>query len=112
MRQSLRHWLADAGADRDEEYDVLVAATEAAANAVEHAYGPVDASFEIELSLAGGGEIVVVVRDHGSWRPPRGHNRGRGTLLMQELMDHFEVATGDDGTEVRMRKQLMRVLAA
>ena len=112
MRQSLRHWLVDVGADADESYDVLVAATEAAANAVEHAYGPVDASFEIEAHSLGGGEVAVLVRDHGSWRPPRGHNRGRGTLLMQELMDHFEVATGDDGTEVRMRKRLSGALAA
>ena len=112
MRQTLRHWLTDAGADRNEEYDVLVATTEAAANAVEHAYGPVDATFEVEMATVGGGEIAVVVRDHGSWRPPRGRNRGRGTLLMQELMDHFEVATGDAGTEVRMRKRLTGTLAA
>jgi anti-sigma regulatory factor (Ser/Thr protein kinase) len=112
MRQSLRHWLADLGADGDETYDVLVATTEAAANAVEHAYGPVDATFEIEVQVAPGSEVAVLVRDHGSWRPPRGHNRGRGTLLMQELMDHFEVATDDGGTEVRMRKRLTRALAA
>jgi hypothetical protein len=27
---------------------------------------------------------------------------------MQELMDHFEVATSDDGTVVRMRRRLSR----
>jgi anti-sigma regulatory factor (Ser/Thr protein kinase) len=48
------------------------------------------------------------VRDQGRWRPPRGHNRGRGTLLMQELMDHFEVSTSEEGTEVRMRRRLAR----
>jgi anti-sigma regulatory factor (Ser/Thr protein kinase) len=80
--------------------------TEAAANAVEHAYGPGDASFDVEAVMSDEGEVCVVVRDEGRWRPPRGHNRGRGTLLMQELMDHFEVTTGDEGTEVRMRRRL------
>jgi GAF domain-containing protein/anti-sigma regulatory factor (Ser/Thr protein kinase) len=112
MRQSLRDWLAAAGAGEDATYDVLVAATEAAANAVEHAYGPVDATFELEARVQRDGHIALVVRDSGSWRPPRGHNRGRGTLLMQQLMDDFEVTTGETGTEVRMSKRLARELVA
>jgi GAF domain-containing protein/anti-sigma regulatory factor (Ser/Thr protein kinase) len=106
LRRSLRRWLEALGATELETYDVLVAVTEAAANAVEHAYGPGDASFDVEAVMSDEGEVCVVVRDEGRWRPPRGHNRGRGTLLMQELMDHFEVATGDGGTEVRMRRRL------
>src|SRR3712207_3316783 len=94
MRQSLRDWLAAVGAGEDDTYDVLVAATEACANSVEHAYGPIDATFELEAQALRDGEVLVVVRDSGSWRPPRGHNRGRGTLLMQQLMDDFEVSTG------------------
>jgi hypothetical protein len=27
-------------------------------------------------------------------------------MLMQQLMDTFEVVTGDEGTEVRMRRRL------
>ena len=57
-------------------------------------------------------EVSLFVRDTGSWRPPRGHNRGRGTLLMQSLMDEFEVTTGEAGTEVRMSKRLAGSLAA
>jgi serine phosphatase RsbU (regulator of sigma subunit)/anti-sigma regulatory factor (Ser/Thr protein kinase) len=106
MRQSLRRWLSKAGAGEEDSYDVLVAATEAAANAVEHAYGPGDASFDVEGRVNDSGLVTLVVRDRGSWRPPRGHNRGRGTLLMQELMDDFEVETGELGTEVRMAKRL------
>jgi GAF domain-containing protein/anti-sigma regulatory factor (Ser/Thr protein kinase) len=108
LRRTLRQWLEIHGATEMETYDVLVAVTEAAANAVEHAYGPVDAAFDVEAEMTGGGEVSVVVCDQGRWRPPRGHNRGRGTLLMQELMDHFEVATSDEGTVVRMRLQLAR----
>jgi anti-sigma regulatory factor (Ser/Thr protein kinase) len=105
MRRAFRRWLHEAGAAPDESYEMLVAATEAAANAVEHAYGPVEATLRLEAELEDG-EVAIRVRDTGSWRPPRGTNRGRGTLLMQELMDTFEVETGEGGTEVRMRKRL------
>jgi anti-sigma regulatory factor (Ser/Thr protein kinase) len=108
LRRTLRLWLEGLGATETETYDVLVAVTEAAANSVEHAYGPVDAGFDVEAEMSDEGEVCLVVRDQGRWRPPRGHNRGRGTLLMQELMDHFEVTTGEEGTEVRMRLRLAR----
>jgi anti-sigma regulatory factor (Ser/Thr protein kinase) len=109
LRRTLRRWLEGLGASELETYDVLVAVTEAAANAVEHAYGPGDASFDVEATLHDDADVLVVIRDQGRWRPPRGHNRGRGTLLMQELMDHFEVTTGEQGTEVRMRRRLERL---
>jgi anti-sigma regulatory factor (Ser/Thr protein kinase) len=110
LRQSLRAWLAETGADEDDIYDVLVAVTEAAANAVEHAYGPGDATFQVDAQMGEPGSVLLVVRDRGAWRPPRGRNRGRGTLLMQELMDAFEVETGENGTEVRMSKRLTGTL--
>jgi GAF domain-containing protein/anti-sigma regulatory factor (Ser/Thr protein kinase) len=108
LRRTLRQWLEGLGAGEIEIYDVLVAVTEAAANAIEHAYGPVDAAFDVEAEVAAEGEVMIVVRDQGRWRPPRGHNRGRGTLLMQELMDHFEVNTSEEGTVVRMRRSVAR----
>jgi anti-sigma regulatory factor (Ser/Thr protein kinase) len=108
MRRTLRQWLEALGAEEMETYDVLVAVTEAAANAIEHAYGPVDAAFDVEAEASDDADVTLVVRDQGRWRPPRGHNRGRGTLLMQELMDHFEVTTSEAGTEVRMRRRLAR----
>jgi anti-sigma regulatory factor (Ser/Thr protein kinase) len=111
MRRTLRQWLEALGSEEMETYDVLVAVTEAAANAIEHAYGPVDAAFDVEARVSDEGEVTVVVSDQGRWRPPRGHNRGRGTLLMQELMDHFEVSTSEEGTEVRMRRRLARAEA-
>jgi anti-sigma regulatory factor (Ser/Thr protein kinase) len=112
VRQSLRAWLGEAGASEDDTYDVLVAVTEAGANAVEHAYGPGDATFQVQARMRDDGSVGIVVRDGGAWRPPRGRNRGRGTLLMQELMDEFEVDTGERGTEVRMSKRLTGTLVA
>jgi serine phosphatase RsbU (regulator of sigma subunit)/anti-sigma regulatory factor (Ser/Thr protein kinase) len=105
LRRSLRQWLGDNGGDVDDVLEVLIAVGEAAGNAVEHAYGPGDAVFDVTGSIEGG-MLEIVVRDYGHWRAPRGENRGRGTLLMQQLMDEFEVRTTGDGTEVRMRRAL------
>jgi GAF domain-containing protein/anti-sigma regulatory factor (Ser/Thr protein kinase) len=112
MRRTLRRWLAGLDAAEDETYDLLVAVTEAAANAVEHAYGPVDATFDVEAFSLPDAEVEVIVRDQGHWRPPRGENRGRGTLLMQELTDHFQATSGAGGTVVRLRRRLGRQEAA
>jgi GAF domain-containing protein/anti-sigma regulatory factor (Ser/Thr protein kinase) len=105
MRRALREWLELNGATPLDVTDVLVATGEACANAVEHAYGPGDARYEIRATFDGQ-TIDVSVRDYGRWRPPRGQNRGRGTLLMQELMDSFEVESTSDGTIVRMRRRI------
>ena len=36
-------------------------------------------------------EVTVIVRDYGSWRPPRGTNRGRGIKMMEALVDSVEI---------------------
>jgi GAF domain-containing protein/anti-sigma regulatory factor (Ser/Thr protein kinase) len=105
MRRALREWLELNGATPLDVTDVLVATGEACANAVEHAYGPSDARYEVKATFDGQ-TVEVGVRDFGRWRPPRGQNRGRGTLLMQELMDTFEVESTPDGTIVRMRRRI------
>ena len=105
MRRSLAAWLAAAGADEDESYDMVVAVGEAAANAVEHAYGPVDAKFDV-LAEAEGGEVHIKVADHGRWRRARGRNRGRGMDVMSKLMDDVQVDRGEHGTTVTMRRRL------
>ncbi|HEX8074830.1 MAG TPA: SpoIIE family protein phosphatase [Thermoleophilaceae bacterium] len=107
MRRSLRDWLSACGARDEDAYDVLVAAGEAASNAVEHAYGPGDAEFEVTAE-AFGGDLSLTIRDSGSWRPARGQNRGRGIDLMRVLMDDVDVDHADHGTTVRMRRALRR----
>ena len=108
VRQALARWLDRRGAPSEVGAEVALAVHEAAANAVEHAYGPVDAAFDVEAFASPEREVCLIIRDQGRWRPPRGHNRGRGTLLMQELMDHFEVNTSEEGTVVRMRRRVAR----
>jgi anti-sigma regulatory factor (Ser/Thr protein kinase)/GAF domain-containing protein len=105
LRRTLRHWLSGVGASRDELHDILVAVSEAATNAIEHAYGPIEASYVVEGRLSGD-RVVLAVTDSGSWRERRGAERGRGTHLMRELMDGFEVYRSGAGTVVQLERRL------
>src|SRR3712207_5841397 len=105
MRRTLRRWLHAHGASDEEVQAITLACGEACANAIEHAYPPGPASFELLAEVADGA-LTLAVRDHGGWRAPRGEHRGHGLELMEAIMDGLEVRRGDDGTEIRMRKEL------
>jgi FixJ family two-component response regulator/anti-sigma regulatory factor (Ser/Thr protein kinase)/putative methionine-R-sulfoxide reductase with GAF domain len=104
-RRALRNWLYEIGTGPDTLYDITLATGEACTNAIEHAYAPGEASFDLEGTYADE-EIRIVVRDYGSWRPPRGQNRGRGLKLMETLMDHVNVQRGATGTTVEMTRRI------
>jgi anti-sigma regulatory factor (Ser/Thr protein kinase) len=108
LRQALRRWLGKWGADADEIYDITVAVQEASANAVEHAYAPGSAAFEVE-ARHDEGVITVVVQDRGQWRDARGGvQRGRGLPIMRSLMETVDVEQGEQGTTVLLRRRLKR----
>jgi serine phosphatase RsbU (regulator of sigma subunit)/putative methionine-R-sulfoxide reductase with GAF domain/anti-sigma regulatory factor (Ser/Thr protein kinase) len=110
MRPLLRRWLSRWGAESDEIYDITVAVQEASANAVEHAYAPGTAVFEVEAEHEDG-VITFVIRDRGSWRAPRGTHRGRGLAMMRALMEDVDVTHDDRGTVVVLRRTLGRQAA-
>jgi serine phosphatase RsbU (regulator of sigma subunit)/anti-sigma regulatory factor (Ser/Thr protein kinase) len=105
LRRLLRHWLSGVRASSGEVQDILVAVSEAATNAIEHAHGPIEASYRVEGWLLGD-RVTVTVTDSGSWRERRGVERGRGTQLMRELMDGFELHTSGAGTVVELVRRL------
>jgi anti-sigma regulatory factor (Ser/Thr protein kinase)/putative methionine-R-sulfoxide reductase with GAF domain len=105
VRRVLRRWLINQGADEADVAEVTIAVSEACANAIEHAYSPAPASFDLEASRTNG-EITVAVRDRGRWRPPRGSNRGRGLSIMVAAMDDVQIDRTDNGTEIVMRRRL------
>ncbi|HEV2061860.1 MAG TPA: SpoIIE family protein phosphatase, partial [Solirubrobacteraceae bacterium] len=106
MRQTLRRWLVEQGADADETEDVIMACNEACENSVEHGYDCGDDLFAVDFEHDEG-EICVSVRDHGTWREPRETpDRGRGLPLMRKLMDVVEVQPRPAGTTVRMSRRL------
>jgi len=105
LRRLLMRWLRLTQATAQEIYDITIAAGEACANAIEHAYGARTARFDVEGAVKDG-FLCLSVRDYGSWRAPRGEHRGRGLQLIEALMEDVEIVRGDRGTEVRMRRRL------
>ena len=105
MRRMLGRWLQAYGAQSDEVAAITLACGEACANAIEHAYAPGVAYFELEAQHADG-LVTLTVRDTGRWRAPRGTNRGRGLTIIAAAVDELDLHTTEAGTEVVMRRRL------
>jgi anti-sigma regulatory factor (Ser/Thr protein kinase) len=105
VRRILRRWLNDRGSDEGEVAEVTIAVSEACANAIEHAYPPSPATFELHASSRDG-EITIIVRDGGRWRAPRGQDRGRGLSIIVAAMDDVQIDRTAEGTEVVMRRRI------
>lgn len=106
MRRLLGRWLDEAGATRADVEDLMLASAEAAANAIEHAYGLAPGVVELRAWATEEGPVKVAVRDFGNWRLPRGTHRGRGLMLMEGLADSVEVIRSDDGTTVELSRRI------
>ena len=105
VRRLMRRWLRERGADEAAIIEITLAVNEACANAIEHAYSPQAASFQLTAGVLGD-EVMIAVRDTGHWRPPRGSDRGRGLTIIETAMDEVEVNPTTDGTELVMRRRL------
>jgi serine phosphatase RsbU (regulator of sigma subunit)/anti-sigma regulatory factor (Ser/Thr protein kinase) len=105
MRRTLDRWLQAAGADEDELFDITLSVSEAATNAIEHAYGADEATFDV-LCEREDRQITVTVRDAGRWRTARTPGGGRGLQIMRALLDSVEVSSDDAGTVVTMARRL------
>jgi serine/threonine-protein kinase RsbW len=110
VRSRMAAWAEGLGASADTVDDLVLATHEALANVADHAYPDSDggATAFLDAELTGDGEIVVVVRDQGQWRPPPAETgwRGRGLLIIRGLSDDTDIRHGDAGTTVEMRWRL------
>ena len=87
LRRGLRGVLAEAGVDPDLAYDLLLAAGEAATNAIEHAQDPSEPFVDVAVGVRGD-RLEIVVRDYGQWRERvPSMDRGRGSTLMSAFAD-------------------------
>jgi PAS domain S-box-containing protein len=108
VRHDLDAWLVARGVgDEDERADVVLAACEAIANAMEHAYPPTGRDLiGFEASLRDG-ELWMTVRDAGRWRTPRRDpTRGRGIEVMRAVMDSVDMVTSARGSTVTLRRKV------
>jgi PAS domain S-box-containing protein len=104
IRRALRGWLGQLSLDPVAAQDVLIAACEACANAIEHGYLGSGAGAVRLRAEVSGPDVLLTVSDQGSWRPPRQlRDRGHGLKLIRATMRDVAITSGDNGTTVRMR---------
>ncbi|GAB1645607.1 SpoIIE family protein phosphatase [Krasilnikovia sp. MM14-A1259] len=104
LRKDLRGWLAAHAVDEDSSEAVLLACSEAVANAIEHGYRDDPFGTVRVVASVAGGAVEVRVADRGTWRQTREEDsRGRGLRLIRQVMDEVVIARGE-GTTVTMRR--------
>jgi anti-sigma regulatory factor (Ser/Thr protein kinase) len=102
FRRELTAFLGTTGLSDDAFYDLLLAASEAASNAVDHPQHPTEPFFDVVAEIDGE-TVTIVVQDHGRWlQPTPSAHRGRGLAMMRVLAD-TTVTMGNQGTTVTLR---------
>ncbi len=113
VRRELGAWLDDSGADERTVQDVVLATSEAIANAAEHGAGGRSTEHVLvhaqrEQRPDEPDELVVSVRDEGRWRAGvASSDRGRGLTIIRALVDHVSI-DDRDGTTVVLRHRIHR----
>ncbi|MEU8217162.1 SpoIIE family protein phosphatase [Micromonospora taraxaci] len=109
VRTALRSWLERCGLNPTNAYNVLVAAGEACANAIEHGHRD-NPGGRIRLrATATADGLHLSVTDSGHWKTPQpdaSTHRGRGLLLMRALMDAITVTPSATGTTIDMQARI------
>lgn len=105
LRKRLEDFLVAHEVGETDVFDLTVAVSEAAANAIEHPVHPAEAVISVEVAIEDR-TVTATVRDSGQWRESTGSGfRGRGLALIKALGD-LTVRRTDEGTEVTLRRQL------
>jgi serine phosphatase RsbU (regulator of sigma subunit)/anti-sigma regulatory factor (Ser/Thr protein kinase) len=110
-RTALRNWLQRAQVDPDQTQDVLIAAGEAVANAIEHGHRDGRVGTVTLRATAMADSLHVTVVDTGAWKTPRPGadlTRGRGVKLMRALMQDVSIHPDATGTTVQMYSRISR----
>jgi anti-sigma regulatory factor (Ser/Thr protein kinase) len=108
-RKTLRHWLIQAGLDSQQTIDVLIAAGEALANAIEHGHRHRREGTVQLRATALADRLHLTITDSGVWRPPvydPASHRGRGIALMRALMHDVTIEPGEAGTTINMHARI------
>jgi anti-sigma regulatory factor (Ser/Thr protein kinase) len=103
LRRAFADWLDGWDVDPERRFDAVLALSEAAANAAEHAYGfDGEGIIEVEADVFDG-ELRLSIRDRGRWREPDPtSDRGRGRTIMDALAREVTIEPAEVGTVVRL----------
>jgi serine/threonine-protein kinase RsbW len=103
MRRDVAAFAGRAGMGEDGVGDVQLAVSEAATNAVVHAYRESEGHLHVRAHVEAA-ELIVVVVDTGSGLAPRADSPGLGLgmPLMASVTTRFSVVSQGKGTEVHM----------
>ncbi len=109
VRKALRGWLDQCDLPPGTVQNILVAAGEACANAIEHGHrdAPGDAVYFRAEAFVDNLHVRIV--DSGRWKTPQPElntHRGRGMGLMRALMQQVTVTPGPSGTTVDMHTRI------
>ncbi|MEU8611186.1 SpoIIE family protein phosphatase, partial [Actinoplanes sp. NPDC048791] len=103
LRRRLEDFLTAHAVPDNDVFDLTVAISEAAANAIEHPVEPAEPVITVEVSVDEG-SVLATVRDTGNWRPAGDAGfRGRGLALIGALSE-LSVARTGSGTAVTLRR--------
>lgn len=109
----VREAAAELSLDGETTWELMLATTEAVANAVEHGAPCGPAGIMVRIA-AEGAAVEVEVCDCGCFVPPRhapsmngDGTRGRGMPIIAAVMDRVEVLPASGTTRVRFEKRLL-----
>ena len=106
LRRRVGAWLGLRHIGETEERDAILALSEACNNAIEHGYGHAEGTIRIELAHRAE-TLEIVVSDDGTWREPVADiTRGRGLLIIRNVMDEIDLTHTSRGTRVALRQRL------
>jgi anti-sigma regulatory factor (Ser/Thr protein kinase) len=101
VRADLRRWLGELEVQPQIAEDVVLAAWELCANAIEHPAQPLSRNVAVDAEASPSG-IRLTVHDAGIWTgtKPMQANRGLGLRIVSGLVDRLAIERGFGGTQV------------
>ncbi|MEU6409772.1 SpoIIE family protein phosphatase [Microbispora sp. NPDC046933] len=109
VRKALRSWLGQCDLPTQIVQNILVAAGEACANAIEHGHRHTPGDIVRLRAEASAGNLRLTVADTGRWKSPEPEanaHRGRGVALMRAMMQQVTITPGPYGTTVDMQMRI------
>jgi PAS domain S-box-containing protein len=110
VRKTLRTWLGQCQLDTQQAQNVLVAAGEACANAIEHGHRDSPGDIVLLRAEAFADSLHLTVADTGRWKTVEaapGSSRGHGITFMRAMMHEVTINSTADGTTVDMLTRIV-----